>query len=106
MQSPVKSAKISQLNLDIANARANNQPKKAAKLEALRSSLQGEYQKSQIGPQGAKLKAQIKAIGDQINNLKANGGSKADIKALKQIQGQKQQSQRTPRQQTRYQSLC
>ena len=85
-------AKISQLNLDIANARANNQPKKAAKLEALRSSLQSEYQKSQIGPQGAKLQAQIKAIGDQINNLKANGGSKADIKALKQIQGQKQQS--------------
>ena len=33
-------AKISQLNLDIVNAKANNQTAKAAKLEALRNSLQ------------------------------------------------------------------
>ena len=72
--------------------------KKQLNWKLLRNSLKGEYQKSQIGPQGAQLKAQIKAIGDQINNLKANGGSKTDIKALKQIQTQKQQStQRAPR---------
>ncbi len=85
-------AKISQLNLDIVNAKANNQTAKAAKLEALRNSLQSEYNKSQVGPQGVKLQAQIKAITDQINHLKSNGGSKAEIKALKQIQSQKQQS--------------
>lgn len=84
--------KITQLTQDIATAKANNQTGKAQKLEALRSSLESEYQKSQIGPQGAKLQSEIKIINDQISNLKNSGGKKADIKALQDIKSQKEAS--------------
>ena len=84
--------KITQLTQDIATAKANNQIGKAQKLQALRSSLESEYQKSQIGPQGAKLQSEIKTINDQISNLKNSGGKKADIKALQAIKSQKEAS--------------
>lgn len=84
--------KISQLNSDIAAANANNQPGKAQKLEALKKSLETEYQKSQIGPQGTKLQSEIKALNEQISNLKSSGGNKTDIKALQDMKAQKQQS--------------
>jgi len=82
--------KITQINQDIAKHEASGgSAKKIAKLKTLRSSLESEYQKSQIGPQGLQFKAEISELTKQIQYLKKIGGDPKHIQSLETLKGQK-----------------
>lgn len=82
--------KITQINQEIAKQEAiGGSAKKIAKLNSLKSSLESEYQKSQVGPQGLKFQSEISELAKQIDHLKKTGGDPKHIKNLETLKGQK-----------------